>query len=61
MILRLLKCPASLSKEPKKWYYTLLFTVDKNALPATMRTRNRINNRMCVCVVKVRLIRTFVF
>ena len=31
MILRLLRLTADLSDEPK-WYYTVLFTVDKNAL-----------------------------
>ena len=34
MISRLLKCPASLSKEPKEYTTLLLFTVDKNASPA---------------------------
>ena len=36
MIFKVFKRPATLSKEPKE-YYTLLFTVDKNASPATMR------------------------
>ena len=35
MILKVTKRPATLSNEPKR-YYTLLFTVDKNALPATI-------------------------
>ena len=49
LIFKVTKCPASLSKEPK-WYYTLLFTGDKNAPPATMRTRNRIISKKA-CVV----------
>ena len=48
MILKVTKRPATLSNEPKR-YYTLLFTVDKNALPATMRTRNRIIDRRPDC------------
>ena len=48
MILRLLSVQLHY---PKNLYGTthLLFTVDKNAPPATMRTRNRIINRRPEC------------
>ena len=39
MILRLLRLTADLSDEPKR-YYTLVFTVDKNATPPIMHTKS---------------------